>query len=257
VQTKQVKQIVVGGAKRVPGMTGIRTVIMKRTLLVLVIMAALAATAVGGTLAGWSDTEESQQNYLATGDMDLKVAQLNDGGQNGIDWRDDLPWEMGLNPCFIFTILLQCPPELVLFPPCSLLLWNAGSVDGMADIHFKVEDWLLPIADHVLVTVWYDTSGDGFINYDTENVVPGIPLSLLDCTPVPLGNLLANEVRPLEIQLDIMVNERSGNELMASLENFTLDIDFFNTMFSLLSQSKGFSDFEECTNLIRITSDPD
>jgi len=127
----------------------------------------------------------------------------------------------------------------------------------MADIHFKVEDWLLPIADHVLVTVWYDTSGDGFINYDTENVVPGIPLSLLDCTPVPLGNLLANEVRPLEIQLDIMVNERSGNELMASLENFTLDIDFFNTMFSLLSQSKGFSDFEECTNLIRITSDPD
>jgi predicted ribosomally synthesized peptide with SipW-like signal peptide len=46
---------------------------MKNVFLSVVIICALAIAGVGGTLAGFSDTEESFSNYVATGSLDLKV----------------------------------------------------------------------------------------------------------------------------------------------------------------------------------------
>ncbi len=59
---------------------------MKSVFLSVVIITALAVAGIGGTLAGWSDTEESQDNYIVTGALDLKV---ND--------TDDKPWGIGID----------------------------------------------------------------------------------------------------------------------------------------------------------------
>ncbi len=46
---------------------------MKNIFLTVVIICALAVAGVGGTLAGFSDTERSLENYFEVGNMDLKV----------------------------------------------------------------------------------------------------------------------------------------------------------------------------------------
>ena len=58
---------------------------MKNIFLSVVVICALAIAGIGGTLAGWSDTEESMDNYISIGSLDLKV--------NG---TDDLPWGLGI-----------------------------------------------------------------------------------------------------------------------------------------------------------------
>lgn len=58
---------------------------MKSIFLSVVIICALAVAGVGGTLAGFSDSEISQDNVITTGSIDLKV--------NG---QDDPPWGAGV-----------------------------------------------------------------------------------------------------------------------------------------------------------------
>jgi predicted ribosomally synthesized peptide with SipW-like signal peptide len=70
---------------------------VKTIVLSIVVICALAVAGIGGTLAGWSDTEESMGNYISTGSLDLKVERT-----------DDLPWGTGLPVITSFTDIVPC-----------------------------------------------------------------------------------------------------------------------------------------------------
>jgi predicted ribosomally synthesized peptide with SipW-like signal peptide len=70
---------------------------VKTIVLSIVVICALAVAGIGGTLAGWSDTEESMGNYISTGSLDLKV-----------DHTDDLPWGDGLPVITEFEDIVPC-----------------------------------------------------------------------------------------------------------------------------------------------------
>jgi predicted ribosomally synthesized peptide with SipW-like signal peptide len=67
---------------------------MKNVFLSVVVICALAVAGVGGTLAGFSDTEESFNNYIATGSLDLKVEGKDQApygaGVDGVIQLDDV-----------------------------------------------------------------------------------------------------------------------------------------------------------------------
>jgi predicted ribosomally synthesized peptide with SipW-like signal peptide len=97
---------------------------MRNVFLSLVVVAVLVAGAAGGTLAGWSDSEISYDNYVETGSLDLKV--------NG---QDDLPWGSGVpakvNCECIVPCCYNCWSEVI-------DVWNAGQCcPGEVFIHFK------------------------------------------------------------------------------------------------------------------------
>jgi len=58
---------------------------MKNVFLSIVIICALAIAGIGGTLAGFSDTERSLDNFFEVGNMDLKVSV------DGIEYDDPVP----------------------------------------------------------------------------------------------------------------------------------------------------------------------
>jgi hypothetical protein len=62
---------------------------MKSIFLSIVVICALAIAGIGGTLAGFVDTEESLNNSLTTGSLDLKVS-------DGHGWQDDAPYGAGI-----------------------------------------------------------------------------------------------------------------------------------------------------------------
>jgi predicted ribosomally synthesized peptide with SipW-like signal peptide len=66
---------------------------MKSIFLSVVVICALAIAGIGGTLAGWSDTEEAADNAIVTGSLDLKVK----GPEVGDVFTDDMPWGLGIN----------------------------------------------------------------------------------------------------------------------------------------------------------------
>jgi predicted ribosomally synthesized peptide with SipW-like signal peptide len=70
---------------------------MRNILLSLVVVAVLIAGAVGGTLAGFSDSETALDNYIETGSLDLKV--------NG---TDDAPWGAGINGAIAIKNMMPC-----------------------------------------------------------------------------------------------------------------------------------------------------
>lgn len=65
---------------------------MKSIFLSVVIICALVIAGIGGTLAGFSDTEQSNGNSIVTGGLDLTV--------NGLD---DLPYGLGVPALVAFT----------------------------------------------------------------------------------------------------------------------------------------------------------
>ncbi len=199
---------------------------MVRIALSVVVMLALTLSVVGGTFAGWTDTEESE-NYIATGSIDLKVSP-----EEPVDFQDDKPWGSGLEDFFYITDLGEDETHTR-----YLLLWNAGNNDGIADLHLKIDDDPEGVAGDTDVTIWYDTDGNGVIDLDDEEVASGTMESLA-CDDIPLGDLLANEERPLQIQL-----ETDWEPAIATLT--------FNMMFSLLTENPGFSDTEENFNLLQ------
>ena len=70
---------------------------MKTIFLSVVVICALAVAGIGGTIAGWSDTEESFDNYISTGSLDLKVERT-----------DDKPWGLGLPIVTDFEDIVPC-----------------------------------------------------------------------------------------------------------------------------------------------------
>jgi predicted ribosomally synthesized peptide with SipW-like signal peptide len=97
---------------------------MKSIFLAAVVICALAIAGVGGTFATWSDSESSNDNYINTGSVDLKV--------NG---EDDAPWGDGVPSKVAITCMIPCK----IYGPYEVELWNAGQCQfpSHAYIHFK------------------------------------------------------------------------------------------------------------------------
>jgi predicted ribosomally synthesized peptide with SipW-like signal peptide len=97
---------------------------MRNIILSLVMVAALVAAGVGGTLATWSDSETSEGNRITTGSLDLKV--------NG---KDDQPWGTGVGPKVTIDCMIPCK----WYGPFEVELWNAGICEfpSKAFIHIK------------------------------------------------------------------------------------------------------------------------
>jgi len=99
---------------------------MRNVILAVALVCALAVAGLGGTLAGWSDSEISYDNYIETGSLDLKV---ND--------QDDLPHGTGVPTKVECECLIPCCDNCVV----DVELWNAGQCcSGEAFIHFKHAD---------------------------------------------------------------------------------------------------------------------
>ena len=102
---------------------------MKSIFLSVVVICALTIAGVGGTLAGFSDTEESTQNYIAIGSLDLKV-----------NTTDDKPWGDGVDALVTFKDIVPCEHYKV-----NIVLENEGqAIDSLGNkmsapgyIHFK------------------------------------------------------------------------------------------------------------------------
>jgi predicted ribosomally synthesized peptide with SipW-like signal peptide len=147
---------------------------MKSIFLSVIVISALAIAGIGGTLAGFSDTESIEKNKIEMGSIDLKV--------NG---TDDLPWGEGLSGLISLTKLN--PGEEY---RTAVKVQNAGDKDGYLYIHFKNmncyniethEEW------------WIEEEGTGKMKPEPEIVaeyggkvncctVPGLGVSGDDCS---------------------------------------------------------------------------
>ena len=92
---------------------------MRNALLSLVVVAALIAGAVGGTLATWSDSETSHGNVISTGSLDLKVNRA-----------DDAPWGDGVGQ----VINISCVTPCHWYGPFVVELWHAGQCTENASL---------------------------------------------------------------------------------------------------------------------------
>ena len=163
-------------------------------LVALLAISSLVLAGVGGTLATWSDSETSEGNYIETGSVDLLVAKCDADWQNPGPFKDDAPYGVGLDPSFDTSL---APGTYT----CYSLLWNAGcldAVDAYAYLHIKVSD-SNGLAGNTTMSVWYDHDGDP----DTSPLlVASDTLADLDCHEVMLGELPAETVRQLKLEVE-------------------------------------------------------
>ncbi|TET15670.1 MAG: hypothetical protein E3J81_04505 [Dehalococcoidia bacterium] len=116
---------------------------MKRTLsslMLVVLVVGVMAPTVGSTLATFSDSEVSQDNFITTGSLDLKV-----------DDRDDEPWGSGVGPVSQISDAMVCT-----LYNYSVPVWNAGDADAVAYLEIKnlVDPEGLSLVMHT--EIWYD-----------------------------------------------------------------------------------------------------
>lgn len=193
---------------------------MKKTLLALIVILAVATMSVGATFAGFSDTEEVTDNVFESGSLDLLVAQVSDTWV-GDDFRHDLPWGVGLEPSFFIDDVTLCQVE-----SSYIKLWNAGCVDGIALLHFTNLVAPYDVASETTVSLWYDTDGDDSVDWILTDT-----LDNLACTYWELGPLPGGAIRQLRIDL------HPGWTAGTYLE--------FNILFGLVQDVGSFSDTEE------------
>lgn len=181
-------------------------------------MLSLATMAVGGTMAGFSDTETSKDNVFGTASLDLLVAKA------GGDYREDQPFGAGLEPVFYIDCAEICETYVT-----NLLLWNIGSTDGTARLHIRLTEDSADIADTTTLMILYGGSP-----------IFGVPQSLqsLDCITVTLGPLPANEIRQLRLEIHPEVGE-DENAVPFELE--------FSIEFQLVQVGHSYSDTETST----------
>lgn len=198
-----------------------------KIVLALITILALASATVGDTFASFCDSETSFDNYIETGSLDLLVAEACDDWE-GSDYRHDLPWGTGLEPCFWVpeVEVVECQTYT-----SYLLLWNAGCLDGTAYLHLKdisANPDTLPYKTDV--TISYDVDGD-----ENLELIKSGTLASLTCTYWELGPLPAEEIRRLSIELHFFPSE--PDDLCLT----------FNTIFGLVQAEGSFSDTEECS----------
>lgn len=130
-------------------------------LMVLFIAIGLAGPMVGDTFASFSDIEISQDNYIETADLDLKV--------NGKD-DEDVEAFFNIPNGKICTIYPS--------PPSPIPLWNEGSVDGPLYLHIKNLVGPDSLSQNLDVEIWYD-----------GNLVISESIYNLACQQIELGHM--------------------------------------------------------------------
>jgi hypothetical protein len=204
---------------------------MRNILLSILVVTAIASGLVGGTLAGFSDTERSLNNFFEVGDLDLKVATASAIWTPG-EYRDDAPWGVGLEPLF----MLDCA-RIGQTYSVNRLLTNYGYVNGIAKLHVRVTQDTTGIAGTTIVTIWYDDNGNSVADPgETQNY------TLAQCNPAVLGPLPGGEVRRLTLSI-CPQNAPGGSQ--------AFDI-WFDTEFQLIEDvCPGFTDTEFTTNHLK------
>jgi predicted ribosomally synthesized peptide with SipW-like signal peptide len=99
---------------------------MRNVFLSVVVVTALVIAGVGGTLAGFSDTERSLDNYFEVGNMDLKVSVDDSGNEYNDGAYIDEDGNEGIPP------IVDCS-----------LMWPCDSKDRVFDLH-NLSDNSLP-----------------------------------------------------------------------------------------------------------------
>jgi predicted ribosomally synthesized peptide with SipW-like signal peptide len=127
-----------------------------------------------GTIATWSDSETSEENYIETGSLDLKVRD-----------QDDQPWGAGVGAMFDIPDGHTCTSY-----EQTASLFNAGDANGVAYLEIKNladPDNLSLVMD---TEIWYDGS-----------LVTSDRMSNLAGYEIELGNLLSSETKMVTIVL--------------------------------------------------------
>lgn len=210
---------------------------MKRTLLAVIVVLSLALAGVGGTFAGFSDTEMSRDNVFEVAALDLKVAKADFCWQpwdddDGFDFRDDLPWGDGLVAAFDIY-----DAELRRIYISNHVLWDVGEPEGglaTAYLHIRVTEdsatladtTSTSIADTTTFLVWYDD--DGMEDIDLDEIIPALPfppmptLDWFDCNRLELGPLPACEPR----RLTLLILPKGGCQETITEFSLGFDIEF-------------------------------
>jgi predicted ribosomally synthesized peptide with SipW-like signal peptide len=99
---------------------------MKSIFLSVVVISALLVGGIGGTLATWSDSETSEDNYIETGSVDLKVNDC-----------DDEPWGTGV----LAKIDVNCVIPCKIYGPFPVDVWNAGQCTEPSELYIHLKDY--------------------------------------------------------------------------------------------------------------------
>ena len=170
---------------------------MKNVFLSVVIICALAIAGVGGTLAGYSDTDRTSGNSLITGSMDLKIFD----GTNWVDNAGPLVAFTKVNPCQSGEMVIE--------------VWNAGDCEPGADLWLKVKNMCCSNVDDKIGQTRPEpelvTEDGGYLN---QYLIPGIGLIGDDCC--------------LRSHIDVTVYDLDGNQVFCEkLIYFVDNSDFW------------------------------
>jgi predicted ribosomally synthesized peptide with SipW-like signal peptide len=211
-----------------------KTIILN--ILALVLVVAIGLPMIGGTMATWSDSETMMDNYIATGSLDLLVAQCDEEWLNPGAFNDDLPWGVGLDPCFYI-------PEVELDETysCYIVLWNAGFIDGVSYLHLKDIPEGNPLAATTFMHIWYDYDADP----DTPvELVATDTLANLNCQSIELGLLQTEQRSQLLLELVTAPTPPSGS--------LSFDISFQLIQRDLLGPRYAWADTECSHNALNM-----
>ena len=191
----------------------------------LLVVGSLVLAGTGGTFATWSDSETMMGNYIKTGSIDLLVAKCDADWQNPGAFTDDIPYGVGLDPCFDTSL---APGTYT----CYSLLWNAGCIDADAYLHIKNVSDSNGLSGHTTMSIWYDDDG----NPDSSLVlVASGTIADLNCHEIELGELPAEAIRQLKLEVEYV-----GPCPTRGLS--------FDILFELASDGFGFADSEVSQN---------
>lgn len=151
----------------------------------------------GSTLAIWSDSEISFDNFIETGSLELKVDGKDDLGPT----LADPLWGQGIGPVLTVTEGHVCVDY-----DGTVSLWNAGDADGVAYLQIKNlidPDGLSSVTD---TEIWYD-----------DSLLTSGWMSELAWQQIRLGDLLSNETRMVRIVLHTIGGD-AGDRLEFDLQ---------------------------------------
>jgi predicted ribosomally synthesized peptide with SipW-like signal peptide len=197
---------------------------MKNIVLSVVVLVTLVAGGLSGTLAHFSDTEESVNNTIQVGSMDLKV--------NGGDDPLVAVFEAEVEPCVNITESITLanvgqPAGDVCHVYAHFKNFRCENIDldpvTSGDQNPEPEDvaqdggWLgqvlLPgmgiygdncsLPDHIDIKMWYCGSPVSLSDYDTEPPYGVVKLNEILCNNIRLGNLNKGDSCNLTIQLHV------------------------------------------------------
>lgn len=222
---------------------------MRNVFLSVVIIAALVTAGLGGTFAHFSDTEESLENFIQTGSLDLKVSDV-----NGVLY-DDAPYGEGV-PQLIFALDLE-PKQSKDY---KWDLQNAGQPEGdpawvymhikkikcedivphkggvlapngkikpepevVAEFGGRVGQTDVPgvgpdfgctgdLEKHIHMRIWYDENGNGTL--DTGEVKHDGKMDEIICKNLMLGRL--DKCWTRDVHADVRLQDIDEDDLIAA-----------------------------------------